>query len=109
LLGGKQYRFLLAFVRWASSPFLVDRASGLRVNRFVNVFEALAILAIIACDVAGAVLLAMLCKPCGVLVEVVGAIIGGFLGMGVGLTAVCLTVKVMAEFWEDLSGIFQKK
>jgi hypothetical protein len=75
----------------------------------VNVFEAVGILAVIASDIAGAVLLAMLCKSFGVLAEVLGAIVGGFLGLGVGLAVVSLTAKVVAGFWQDLSGLFQKK
>ena len=71
---------------------------------FVNALEALAILAIIASDVAGAVLLAILCKPCGVLVEGVGAIIGGFLGLGVGLAGICLIAKLVTECWRVISG-----
>ena len=75
----------------------------------MNVFEAVGILAVIAGDVAGAVLLAGLCKPCGVVAEVLGVIVGGFLGLGVGLAVVSLTAKVVAECWQDLSGLFQKK
>ena len=75
----------------------------------MNVFEAVGILTVIAGDVAGAVLLAMLCKPCGLVAEVLGAIVGGFLGLGVGLTVVSLTAKVVAECWQELSGLFRKK
>jgi len=70
---------------------------------FVKATEAFAILTLIASDVAGAVFLAMLCKPGGVLVEVVGAIIGGFLGLGVGLTVICLIAKVVTECWRLVS------
>jgi hypothetical protein len=41
--------------------------------------------------------------------EVLGAIVGGFLGLGVGLTVVSLTAKVVAGCWRELSGFFQKK
>lgn len=60
----------------------------------MKVLEAVAILMLIAGYVAGGVLSAMLCSSFGTFAEVVGAIAGSFLGLGVGVAIVCLTAKV---------------
>jgi hypothetical protein len=61
----------------------------------VKVLEAVAILVLVAGYFTGGVLSAVLCSSFGILAEVLGAIAGSFLGLGVGLAIVCLTAKVV--------------
>jgi hypothetical protein len=62
----------------------------------VKVLEAVVILVLIAGYFTGGVLSAVLCGSLGILAEVLGAIAGSFLGLGVGMAIVCLTAKVVA-------------